>query len=375
MNYSAGGPNKILLHYTQGTSNGIEAFPIGSRFPAHFIVDLVKKEGFQLLSVDRGSVASVSADNTTVQIEIVGFGHSSEAGYTPEYDLQKFGNAEWDYLAILINAIASQYHIPTTTPVSWEGANVRVKSQSEFDKMTGIVGHMHAPGDDHDDPGNIWPQVSAALARNPIANTTGINLVDTCRVSTLYGTSGLIATTPTTAGENLTQDQIEAIINYYKTQADAEASAGKWMMPIQDSGIWNCFSLSAWWIQTLTTIGRADVTQWGSGGKDLAHAVAQIYHLEESNTPRPYAVFSVGRTQDAPGHTGIVVAVDGDEVTFIEASYGDEGYTDKRTESLSSGYFNNIVSPYAFTYLDSVMDINALNAVLGASASTAGKSS
>lgn len=200
-----GKPNKILLHYTEGVTNGIDAFPSNNRFPSHFIVDLTKKEGFQLLTADRPSVATVSGDTTSIQIEIVGFGDPSEGGYQSNYDLHNFGDAEWDYLAVLLGAISEHYNIPLTTPVGWDVTSVSDQSnriplsrQSEFDAMTGIVGHMHSPGnsngaggwlgDDHTDPGNIWPMVESAIKRNPSASATGIATASNC-VSSSPGSS------------------------------------------------------------------------------------------------------------------------------------------------------------------------------------------
>ena len=43
-----GKPNKILLHNTEGTTNGYAAYPAGNKYPAHFTIDLKKKEIYLL---------------------------------------------------------------------------------------------------------------------------------------------------------------------------------------------------------------------------------------------------------------------------------------------------------------------------------------
>ena len=55
-------------------------------------------------------------------------------------------------------------NIPLTSSVKWTGNTAKLRlSKSEYDNTVGIVGHMHVPHNDHDDPGNIWPMVNAAL--------------------------------------------------------------------------------------------------------------------------------------------------------------------------------------------------------------------
>ena len=213
-----GKPNKILLHNTEGTGNGFAAYGTNT-YPAHFIVDLVKKEGFQNLSLDHTAVATKSGDGSTVQIEIVGFYPGTGAANGSEkYDLSNFGDAEWDYLAVLLGAISSYTGIPLTTEVKWDVTgpaddHVRVSSNEEFANTKGIVGHMHAPGDDHTDPGNIWPQVSAAIARNPAGSSfsSGVNNVNPCLNSATMNCSNSVAPTG---------DKITWIGDSYSVQAE-----------------------------------------------------------------------------------------------------------------------------------------------------------
>ena len=172
-----GKPNKILLHTTEGVSNGYEAYPAGNKYPAHFIVDLKKREGYQNFSIDQPALAIADYDQAgPIQIEIVGFSDAKSAGYDPAYDVNKFTDADWDYLATLLRAISEQTKIPLTSSVGW-GSAKRLNAK-EFTKYEGILGHMHAPGNDHTDPGNIWPYVKAAIERGggyDVACSTGGN--------------------------------------------------------------------------------------------------------------------------------------------------------------------------------------------------------
>ena len=163
---SGGKPNKILLHNTEGTQNGYAAYPSGNKYPAHFTIDLKKKEGYQHFSIWQPSLAIASYDRAgPIQIEIVGFSSSRSPGYKAEYDLQKFTDEDWDYLAQVLAAISNETGIPLTSTVNWGSGNNRMSSGSDFSSYEGVLGHMHAPGNDHGDPGNIWDKVAAAIER------------------------------------------------------------------------------------------------------------------------------------------------------------------------------------------------------------------
>lgn len=169
---SDGKPNKILLHNTEGTGVGFSAYG-SNTYPAHFIVDIHKQIGYQNLPINETASATVGADSSSVQIEIVGFKWGTKTDN--EYDLSNFSANDWDYLAVLLAAIAQETGISLTTSMTWDGDNVRYTgTKEEFrDNVTGVVGHMHSPGDDHVDPGNIWPSLEEAIGRNPTASKFG----------------------------------------------------------------------------------------------------------------------------------------------------------------------------------------------------------
>ena len=171
---SDGKPNKILIHNTEGTGNGFAAYGT-NKFPAHFIVDLKKQKGYQNIPISQPALATKGADSSTVQIEVVGFYWGSKP--SNDYDLSNFSANEWDYLAVLLAAIAQETGISLTTQVEWSGSGSSVRysgSGEDFrDKVTGIVGHMHSPTDDHVDPGDIWDALNSAISRNPDASKFG----------------------------------------------------------------------------------------------------------------------------------------------------------------------------------------------------------
>lgn len=160
----------------------------------------------------------------------------------------------------------------------------------------------------------------------------------------------------------LTEEQAQKIATRYKKNTDQ----GEWIVPSNGAGMWNCVSFSAYFVQRFTSIGKVDRV-WGNG-KEVAESLANTYNLPTSTEPKPFSVFSVTKgtivCDDGYlcGHTGIVVAVNGNDVTTIEAAYGNEGYTEVVHRDIS--YFVNDKYTNTFTYLDSIMDMDALNEVI-----------
>lgn len=190
--YEHGKPNKIVLHYTQGEGKGIGAYA-EKRQAAHFTIDLLDKEVSQHVPLSKpsgalaGTKGGPSDTYDNIQIEIVGYGFKKDNPDNPGPDSKciidgedktsskrcfaKYGDAEWGYLAQLLKGInkwgkENGIDIPLTSSVTWTGntGNVRL-SKSDYDNTVGIVAHMHVPHNDHDDTGNIWPMVQAALGQ------------------------------------------------------------------------------------------------------------------------------------------------------------------------------------------------------------------
>ena len=171
--FGGGKPNKILLHSTEGTGVGLAAYPANNKFPAHFTVDLKKKKGYQHFPLNKPSIAIKSYDAYAgIQIEIVGFSDTVGQTHTDSpYFLPKLSDEDWDYLAILLIAISKETGIPLSSSVTWtKDGSTRITNADSFKSYSGVLGHQHAAGNDHIDPGPIWDKVSAAIARNPDGN-------------------------------------------------------------------------------------------------------------------------------------------------------------------------------------------------------------
>lgn len=154
----------------------------------------------------------------------------------------------------------------------------------------------------------------------------------------------------------LTEAQAEKLAEYYN---GPDVDADEYGLPY---GKTNCVSFSMWFSMALAGL------TWGNGnGRDVAHSLAVENNLTEGTEPRPYALFAVthGITMcgDALcGHTGIVVAVNGDEVLTVEAAYpSTPAYVTTRDIS----YFENTVYGNSFAYLDSYVDQAKLKSIVG----------
>ncbi|MBQ1298362.1 hypothetical protein IIY24_00785, partial [Candidatus Saccharibacteria bacterium] len=112
----------------------------------------------------------------------------------------------------------------------------------------------------------------------------------------------------------LTDEQAQKIADYYNSSA---VNASEWGFYAGTK--LNCVAFSQFFVGQFTTRGRGG--SWPDGG-NVAHRVAEETGLPEGTELKPFSVFSVtpyshGYTQ----HTGIVVAVNGDEITTIEAAW------------------------------------------------------
>ena len=344
---NGGKPNKITLHNTEGTGIGLGAYSTctssGKKCPAHFTIDIKKRQTYQHFPITKTSAAIKAYDGYAgIQIEIVGFtGSHPESNYYLR-NSSNFSSEDWAYLAKILISISNETSIPLTSTVSWEPNAPRLSAE-EFKSYTGILGHMHAPENDHGDPAGIWQFLEPAL------RSQGGTTISCPSIGSQSG--------------GLTEDQAQKIAAYYKTD---EATQG-YSLP-SDAGKWNCVSFSAWFVQKFTSIGKVNGRSWGNG-KDTAHYLANDYQLPSGAYPQPFSVFSVtkGSTMCGShlcGHTGIVVAVNGNDVTTIEAAYGQTGYTAVVHRTID--YFVNTQGDsYKFTYLDSILNQTEINNLLG----------
>lgn len=182
--HSGKGPNKILLHATEGDSSGGDSvYNIykgqtsvegnnGKAVPPHFTIDIKNKKLYQHQSIWKAS-AGIKSDEegngdltAGIQIEIVGF----DNGTTGEWDLtseENFSDEDWKYLIELLNGINAEAGIPLTSSVDWgEGNGVRMTDLDEFKNYQGILAHKHAPLNDHSDiTESVWNRINSALKK------------------------------------------------------------------------------------------------------------------------------------------------------------------------------------------------------------------
>ena len=160
----------------------------------------------------------------------------------------------------------------------------------------------------------------------------------------------------------LTEEQAKRLAQYYKL----DSSTAGYIMPAGTK--WNCVSFSAFFLQKFTSIGKQNSITWGNG-KDTAQYAHNNFNLPLGSTPRPFSIFSItaGRTVCSDGHlcghTGVVVAVNGNDVMTVEASYGSIGYTEVRHHDLS--YFKNTKYTDNFAYTDNIINMQELSKVIG----------
>lgn len=154
---------KTLLHTTEGTGfDGADETLIKNGAEPHFLIDPSTGKVKQYIALDRfarslrhpaGTPATNAAN--VIQIEMVGF-----AVATPNWQELKYEN-----VAALCCLIAHRTGVKRKAPHQFLGGkSVRFKPYA-FLEAEGYVGHCHAPGNDHVDPGKFNIMKMFALMR------------------------------------------------------------------------------------------------------------------------------------------------------------------------------------------------------------------
>lgn len=335
---TGGKANKITLHYTVGTDQGggggLKLY--GGGYPAHFTLNMRKKEVYQHFSINQPSDAVATHDKSSgIQIEIIGTGDNQFGKEWNLFDKESFGDEEWIYLATLVVGIGAELGIPMETSVEWDNP-VRFSNGDPGDKFkntTGFVAHMHVPDNDHTDTGNIWPMLSDALEK--VGAGSGKDNCGNKKSAMIEG--------------GLTIDQAKKLADYYRTTV-----GGPFNVPGVTNDVmtkWNCVSLSRWFTNAFSDV------KFGEGnGRDVANNLKSASGLETGKEPQPWSIFAVthGKTMCGSalcGHTGAVVGVQGGKVITIEAAWGVADYTGALERDLS--YFENTVYSDTFAYFGS----------------------
>ena len=168
------GANKITLFTTETKedSDVLKSYVDDKKLYApHFTIDIKNLKIYQHFPIDKPATALSGDDNLTggIQIGIIGFSDSKSSGYDADWDItsDSFGDTEWAYLAMLVEAICDITGISKNSTQDWKEPK-RLNSK-DFTAATGILGGMHAPSL-LNGPGDIWEKLNTQLAK---LGTTG----------------------------------------------------------------------------------------------------------------------------------------------------------------------------------------------------------
>ncbi|MDO5481003.1 MAG: hypothetical protein Q4F60_01495 [Candidatus Saccharibacteria bacterium] len=185
-------------------------------------------------------------------------------------------------------------------------------------------------------------------------------------VTTDNGCGGSSTTTNNQNSNNgLTESDAQKIVDDYN--ANYATSPAK---SVAD-GPANCFALSVWWLMKYTDLDYKVYAEKGHAA-EFVHNLATKQGVKYGSEPQVYSIFSTDNYNSSSldgsgekyGHTGIVVGIDGDMLTVIEAGAGfGKGVVTKQVKK--SEFTNSQYSGYEFAYINDHMKTDELNKVLG----------
>jgi murein DD-endopeptidase MepM/ murein hydrolase activator NlpD len=157
------GISKICLHTTETAS-----WPGYPTFAPQMTVNVFTKQIRQhmALNVSASTLADPSSTavrenrDSVLQIELIGYCDPARSN-TSVY-IYKWGDAEYLYLAEILAWFHTEWKVPLVSTVKWlrypasygNGSGQRLTGP-QYDAYKGILGHQHASGNDHGDPGAI----------------------------------------------------------------------------------------------------------------------------------------------------------------------------------------------------------------------------
>lgn len=174
---------KIVLHSTETSPKwGCPGYSEGRVAPT-LTIDPWNRKRWQHFDLTESARALVNPSTTTVsenkdnvcQIEIIGYSDQKTAA-TYGYSLDDLPQSGLDFIAETIAFIAHEWLVPIVRPALWPlypasyGNSPARMTSSEYDKFTGVLGHLHASGNTHGDP--RLPQIDTILAKARAINTT-----------------------------------------------------------------------------------------------------------------------------------------------------------------------------------------------------------
>lgn len=184
--FQGGGP-KLGLHTTEGPkAEGAISTLFKNRSWSHFLLSFEENRKIQFLELN---VAGKSMSNNTIdgyptnrsnmiQVEIVGY--AAEAVSWPKGKL--------DWLAQCFKEIRQQFNFPLNHLDFVNGVRL---SDQDFHNYKGIVGHKHAPDNNHWDPGQLnVPYIVSKIGEPPVklgeSKILGINHI-TEKTASVWG--------------------------------------------------------------------------------------------------------------------------------------------------------------------------------------------
>lgn len=240
------GGRKLLLHSTEGASieGAVAAYRARNVWPT-LTVDMPERRVAQHLALEvaarslknlPGGVETNRAGKVLVQIEIVGSAVDPSSLGSPE-DLDWFGR---EVVAPICEAMA----IPMVSTVRWVAypasygqAAVQRLSPSAWVAYSGLLGHQHAPENDHGDPGAIdIGRILAAATQEVHVMLTNDEVEAIARRCAQYvgGAEELSGTTnlkgvisAVTADLTGTKNRVKALADTLTLDAIAEAAADR----------------------------------------------------------------------------------------------------------------------------------------------------
>lgn len=196
---------KVLWHTTE--SAGWPGYPT---FAPQLTVDPRRRQVRQHMPLNRSASTLADPSSTAVrenrdnvvQIEVVAYCDPQQVKSV--YHISKWGDEEYRFLAQVAAWFAAEWDVPLTSTVRWVSypasyglrASQRLTSAA-YDAYRGHLGHQHAPGNSHGDPGDIdiarllrFAREIVGAAQNPTTTTYTVKPGDNLtRIAAAIGTT------------------------------------------------------------------------------------------------------------------------------------------------------------------------------------------
>lgn len=183
---------KLLLHTTEGSSYpGARSSYVKNKFAPHVTCGADSNGAFLVMQhLPLSSRATTLSDDSggirpnrdyVIQVEIIGFCDPRWKNH--ELYIHNWSKTYAEHVAYVLKVLLKARPIPKRSTVTWveypksygERASQRL-APTAFDLYAGILGHQHAPENDHGDPGNLSAFVRQYLIPKPTARRVDVTL-------------------------------------------------------------------------------------------------------------------------------------------------------------------------------------------------------